>query len=290
MPADVSNGDFVAIYKSDGRRVVQNGLSYAVASGRRPEHTSSASSHCSSGLGGVPDASSPAGTTGPGYSPCPVERLPIDIIAVSQKKELLHGLSPACRVILALVMFLDVHAFGLIESPCRLFRLLVTAPFPPSCASWVTPGVTHLCVIATLEAQALGRSPPVDQLCSGRKIVSVSIQVTGAGMPLPLAELPLDTVWCLLFLILLEPRARSGLDDTHASVAGAHGTPCPDPLFSDEASTFPADDGPSTTSDGLGGEPDYDLDTPLYDPFDRPEGEVVVQVLSPSRSRSPRRA
>ena len=28
-------------------------------------------------------------------------------------------------------------------------------------------------------------------------------------------------------------------------------------------------------------------DTPLYNPFDRPEGEVIVQAFSPSRSRSP---
>ena len=85
-------------------------------------------------------------------------------------------------------------------------------------------------------------------------------------------------------------RVRSGLVDSHISAAGAHWTPCADPLLSDEASPLPVDDGPSTTSDGLGDEQDYWLDTPLYDPFDRPDGEVIVQALSPSRSRSPRRA
>ena len=64
VPVEVSNGDFVAIYKSDNRPVGQTGLSYAVTSGPRPEHTSSASSHCSSGPGGVLDASSPVGTMG----------------------------------------------------------------------------------------------------------------------------------------------------------------------------------------------------------------------------------
>ena len=56
VPTDVSHGDFVAIYKSDGRRVVPNGLlTHAVASGCRTEHTSSASSLCSSGQGAVPN-------------------------------------------------------------------------------------------------------------------------------------------------------------------------------------------------------------------------------------------
>ena len=31
------------------------------------------------------------------------------------------------------------------------------------------------------------------------------------GMPSPLAELPLDMVWCLFFIVLLELRARGGL-------------------------------------------------------------------------------
>ena len=31
-------------------------------------------------------------------------------------------------------------------------------------------------------------------------------------------------------------------------------------------------------------------DTPLYNPFDRPIGEIIVQACSPSRSRSPRRS
>ena len=136
-------------------------------------------------------------------------------------------------------------------------------------------------------------------------------------MPRPLAELPMDTVWCLLFPILLELSARNGLDftnesevDEHGSPVRAHGTsqpggplavrmaadqaesraPCPDLPLSDDASTLPADNGPRTASDGLGAESDFDWDTPLYDPFDRPEGEVVIQAFSPSRSRSPRRA
>ena len=54
--------------------------------------------------------------------------------------------------------------------------------------------------------------------------------------------------------------------------------------------SLPPDDMPSSTSDGLGEEQDDWMDTPLYDPFDRPEGEVIGQASSPSRSRSPRRA
>ena len=69
---------------------------------------------------------------------------------------------------------------------------------------------------------------------------------------------------------------------------------CLDPIMpSDETDTLPADDGPPNVRDGLDFDADADRsywDTPVYDPFDRLEGEVVVQVFSPSRSRSPRRA
>ena len=109
-------------------------------------------------------------------------------------------------------------------------------------------------------------------------------------MPSPLAELPLGTVWCLLFLSLLELRVRSGGDLSTLSGADARGTPCDDPLRADEALSLPLDDVPSTTNDGLGEEQDDWMDTPFYDPFDRPEGEVIVLASSPSRSRSPRRA
>ena len=83
---------------------------------------------------------------------------------------------------------------------------------------------------------------------------------------------------------------RSGVEASHLSVADARGTPCADPLRADEAPPLPLDDVPSTTSDGLGEEQDDWMDTPLYDPFDRPDGEVIVLASSPSRSRSPRRA
>ena len=67
VPAEVSHGDFLAIYKSDGRRAAPSGLvTHAVASGRRTEHTSSASSLCSSGQGAAPDGASPAGAALPG--------------------------------------------------------------------------------------------------------------------------------------------------------------------------------------------------------------------------------
>ena len=68
------------------------------------------------------------------------------------------------------------------------------------------------------------------------------------------------------------------------------GSPRLEPLVTDDASTLPADDGPGAAGDELGVGSDLEWDTPLYDPFDRPEGEVVVQAFSPSRSRSPRRA
>ena len=109
-------------------------------------------------------------------------------------------------------------------------------------------------------------------------------------MPSPLAELPLGTVWCLLFLSLLELRVRSGGNASNLSGADARGTPGDDPLRADAALSLPLDDVPSTTSDGLGEEQDDWMDTPFYDPFDRPEGEVIVLASSPSRSRSPRRA
>ena len=65
--AEVFHGDFLPIYKSDGRRAVPSGLvTHAVASGRRTEHTSSASSLCSSGQGATPDGASPAGADLPG--------------------------------------------------------------------------------------------------------------------------------------------------------------------------------------------------------------------------------
>ena len=56
VPLEVSHGDFLAIYKSDGRRVASSGLlTQTVASRRRTEHTSSTSSLCSSRQSAVPD-------------------------------------------------------------------------------------------------------------------------------------------------------------------------------------------------------------------------------------------
>ena len=61
LPVDVSNGDFVAIYKSDRRPRRENGLSSAVTSGLRPGSAASASSQCSSEPGSVLGVSLPAG-------------------------------------------------------------------------------------------------------------------------------------------------------------------------------------------------------------------------------------
>ena len=108
-------------------------------------------------------------------------------------------------------------------------------------------------------------------------------------MPTPLSELPLGTVWCMLFLCLVELRLRSCGDV--ASLTGEDGCvlPCADPIHDAVPLTLPPDAMPSSTSDGFGEEQD-DLTDILYDPFDRPEGEVIGRLLSPSRSRSPRRA
>ena len=100
------------------------------------------------------------------------------------------------------------------------------------------------------------------------------------GMMLPLGELSLDMVWCLFVLCLLELRWRSGGDVAR--------------LASEERGELPGDaslhdDTPSLTSDELGEDP-ADLTDILYDPFDRPEGEVIRRAGSSSRSRSPRRA
>ena len=99
-------------------------------------------------------------------------------------------------------------------------------------------------------------------------------------MTLPLGELSLDMVWCLFVLCLLELRWRSG-----GAVAR---------LVSGESGELPGGDSlradtPSLTSDELGEDPD-DITDVLYDPFDRPEGEVIRRAGSSSRSRSPRRA
>ena len=99
-------------------------------------------------------------------------------------------------------------------------------------------------------------------------------------MTLPLGELSLDMVWCLFVLCLLELRLRSGGDVAR--------------LASDERGELPGDaslhdDMPNLTSDELG-EDQVDLTDILYDPFDRPEGEVIRRAGSSSRSRSPRRA
>ena len=94
-------------------------------------------------------------------------------------------------------------------------------------------------------------------------------------MTLPLGELSLDMVWCLFVLCLLELRWRSG-----GNVAR---------LASGERGELPGGDTPSLTSDELGEDP-VDLTDVLYDPFDRPEGEVIRRAGSSSRSRSPRRA
>ena len=99
-------------------------------------------------------------------------------------------------------------------------------------------------------------------------------------MTLPLGELSLDMVWCLLVLCLLELRLRSGGDV--ASLASDDGGGLPG-----DASLH--DDMPSLTSDELG-EEQVDSTDILYDPFDRPEGEVIRRAVSSSRSRSPRRA
>ena len=108
-------------------------------------------------------------------------------------------------------------------------------------------------------------------------------------MTLPLGELPLDTVWCLLVLCLLELRLRSGGDV--ASLASDDGCGLPGNASLHDAVPLPPppDDMPSLTSDGHGEEQD-DLTDILYDPFDRPEGEVIRRASSSSRSRSPRRA
>ena len=97
---------------------------------------------------------------------------------------------------------------------------------------------------------------------------------------LPLGELSLDMVWCLFVLCLLELRLRSGGDVAR--------------LASEERGELPGDaslhdDMPNLTSDALG-EDQADLTDILYDPFDRPEGEVIRRAGSSSRSRSPRRA
>ena len=99
-------------------------------------------------------------------------------------------------------------------------------------------------------------------------------------MTLPLGELPLDMVWCLFVLCLLELRLRSGGDVTRLASDDGGGLP-------GDASLH--DDMPSLTSDELG-EEQVDLTDILYDPFDRPEGEVIRRAGSSSRSRSPRRA
>ena len=103
---------------------------------------------------------------------------------------------------------------------------------------------------------------------------------TEVGMTLPLGELSLDMVWCLLVLCLLELRWRSG-----GAVAR---------LVSGESGELPGGDSlraatPSPTSDEPGEDPG-DITDVLYDPFDRPEGEVIRRAGSSSRSRSPRRA
>ena len=108
-------------------------------------------------------------------------------------------------------------------------------------------------------------------------------------MPSPLGELPLGTVWCLLVLCLLELRLRSGGDVANLAGDDGCGTLGDDPLHDAVPLTLLPDDMPSLTSDGLGEEQD-DLMDILYDPFDRPEGEVIERASSPSRSRSPRRA
>ena len=99
-------------------------------------------------------------------------------------------------------------------------------------------------------------------------------------MMLPLGELSLDMVWCLFVLCLLELRLRSGGDVAR--------------LASEERGELLGDaslhdDMPNLTSDALG-EDQADLTDILYDPFDRPEGEVIRRAGSSSRSRSPRRA
>ena len=98
-------------------------------------------------------------------------------------------------------------------------------------------------------------------------------------MMLPLGELSLDTVWCLFVLCLLELRLRSGGDVARLASEERGELPGDAPLH---------DDMPNLTSDALG-EDQADLTDILYDPFDRPEGEVIRWAGSSSRSRSPPR-
>ena len=100
------------------------------------------------------------------------------------------------------------------------------------------------------------------------------------GMTLPLGELSLDMVWCLFVLCLLELGWRSG-GDVARLASEERGE------LSGDASLH--DDTPSLTSDELGEDP-ADLTDILYDPFDRPEGEVIRRAGCSSRSRSPRLA
>ena len=97
---------------------------------------------------------------------------------------------------------------------------------------------------------------------------------------LPLGELSLDMVWCLFVLCLLELRLRSG-GDVARLASEERGEPPGDASLHDDM--------PNLTSDALG-EDQADLTDILYDPFDRPEGEVIRWAGSSSRSRSPRRA
>ena len=83
----------------------------------------------------------------------------------------------------------------------------------------------------------------------------------------------------LFVLCLLEFRLRSGGDV--ARLASEEGE------LPGDASLH--DDMPNLASDALG-EDQADLTHILYDPFDRPEGEVIRRASSSSRSRGPRRA
>ena len=129
--------------------------------------------------------------------------------------------------------------------------------------------------VALVVGLALAGEASTSFLC--RVYVPVQAEV---GMTLPLGELSLDMVWCLFVLCLLELRWRSGGNVARLASGERGELPGGDSLH---------DDTPSLTSDELGEDP-VDLTDVLYDPFDRPEGEVIRRAGSSSRSRSPRRA
>ena len=152
----------------------------------------------------------------------------------------------------------------------------------------VTDFASVTCLLHAFKECCPGGCPPVSfavltfrSLCPWRvELLECGPAQAEVDMMLPLGELSLDMVWCLFVLCLLELRLRSGGDVAR--------------LASEERGELPGDaslhdDMPNLTSDALG-EDQADLTDILYDPFDRPEGEVIRRAGSSSRSRSPRRA